>query len=388
MRNSYIVKILAGLFLVSCKEKAISTSHKMAVYDTSLQALTQPVNAQVIASIAAISADSGIRIHAATINGIVTYDTRNQVSIASRVSGRIEKMNVRYNYQPVKKGELLMEVYAPDLAAAQRELLFSAKNSVEMLPQAKQRLLLLGMPAALIEKVLRTQEIVYRIPVYSTANGYILEKTTAPAITAAPPPAGGDMGNMGSSAAVPVATAPAQAATPVLLREGQYVNAGQSLFSIYEATQLVAEFAVTPQVAAHVTKGKRLLFYPTFNKNNMQAGNIGLIEPVIRNGQNFTLLRVYLGTSALRVGQLLEADMPVIYKGLWIPKTAVWWLGKQAIVFQQEKGTYAPKEIETGITANNMIQVKTAIADWKIASNAAYLVDSESFIKTGKNDHE
>lgn len=384
MRNSYIVKILAGLFLMGCKGKTLpdKSTHKMAAYDTSLQTLTQPVNAQVIASIPVITADSATYIYSSSINGVVTYDTRNEVSIASRVSGRIDKMMIRYNYQAVKKGQLIMEVYSPDLAAAQRELLFTAKNSTEMLPGAKQRLTLLGMPAPLIEQVLRTREIIYRIPVYSHSDGYILERTSAPVITSAAPAAGDEMSNMGGGSAAAVATPPAPTNTTVLLREGQYVSAGQSLFTIYQASQLVAEFAVPPQLAAHVSTGKKLLFYPTFDKNNMQTGSVGLIEPVIRNGQNFTLLRVYLKAQGLSAGQLLVADMPVIYKGLWVPKQAVWRLGKQAIVFKQENGTYVPKEIETGVTANNMIQIKTSISDWKVAANAAYLVDSESFIKT------
>ncbi len=45
-----------------------------------------------------------------------------------------------------------------------------------MLQKAKQRLLLLGMQDAQIKNLLNTGEILYRIPVYSNASGYILEK--------------------------------------------------------------------------------------------------------------------------------------------------------------------------------------------------------------------
>ena len=436
MRNSYIVKILFGaslaLFgLAACKSKADKAAHaehkagqlytcpmhpqviqdkpgkcpicgmdlvlkdanNELVMDSSIARLTKPVNAQVIATIPAISPETGTRIYASEVNGVITYDTRNQTSISSRVGGRVERLTIKYNYQPVKKGQLIMEVYSPDLAAAQRELLFVAHSSPDMLPGARQRLQLLGMQPVQIDQVLRTGNILYRIPVYSNSDGYILEKSAAntaaasgamaPATASA---AGGDgMGGMGAgastAAATPAPTPPA--ATPVLLREGQYVSAGQSLFTIYQAKALVAEFAFPSQLASRIKLGQQLLFFPTSDDNAMQSGTIGLIEPVFREGVNFTLARVYLKDDHFQVGQLLYANVPIVYTdGWWLPKKAVWRLGNKSILFRKDKDVYVPVVVETGVVAKDMIQVITKIGDWKVASNASYLVDSESFIKT------
>ncbi|MVT07917.1 efflux RND transporter periplasmic adaptor subunit [Chitinophaga tropicalis] len=428
MRNSYIVSIFLGLSVVlagltSCKEKTAQKEHqaeqlytcpmhpqimrnkpgqcpicgmdlvlkeanKELVMDSSIARLTKPVNAQVIATIPAIEAETGTRIYASEVNGVITYDTRNQTSISSRISGRIERLLIKYNYQPVRKGQLIMEVYSPDLAAAQRELLYVAHNSNELLAGAKQRLQLLGMQPAQIEQVLKTGNILYRIPVYSNSDGYILEKSAAAPVTSAPSAAasGGDgMGGMsGGTSATPATPAPAAPeSTPVLLREGQYVNAGQSLFTIYQAQALVAEFAFPSQLAARIRQGQKLLFFPTGNDNAMQSGSIGLIEPVFRNGVNFTLARVYLADNSFQVGQLLTASVPVVYtEGWWLPKKAVWKLGNKSVVFRKEKDVYVSAEVNTGVETGDMIQVNTNISNWKVASNAYYLVDSESFIKT------
>ncbi|HEY8956926.1 efflux RND transporter periplasmic adaptor subunit [Chitinophaga sp.] len=396
MRNSYIVKMLPGMLLVlsglaACKNKTGKTDHaghNELAMDSSMASLTKPVNAQVLATIPAISAESGMRIYASEVNGVVTYDTRNQTSISSRVGGRVERLLIKYNYQPVKKGQLIMEVYSPGLAAAQRELLYVAHSSPDMLPGARQRLQLLGMQPGQIDQVLRTGNVLYRIPVYSNSDGYILEKSavgTAVALPASAPAPGGDgMAGMGAGAST-TATSPAPAApaaTPVLLREGQYVNAGQSLFTIYQAQSLVAEFAFPSRLAAGIKPGQPLLFYPTTDDNAMQAGAIGLIEPVFRGGVNFTLARVYLADDHFQVGQLLYANVPIVYtNGWWLPKKAVWRLGNKSMLFRREKDVYVPVAVETGVVAKDMIQVTTNIGDWKVASNAAYLVDSESFIK-------
>ncbi len=427
MRSSYIVSILLGMSVLlfgaaACKNKGGREAHaeqlytcpmhpeivkdkpgkcpicgmdlvlketnKELVVDSSIAGLTQSVNARVVAAIPAIAPAGGSRIHASEVNGVITYDTRDQVSIASRVGGRVEKLWIRYNYQPVKKGQLIMEIYSPDLAAAQQELLYVAQGDGDMLPRAKERLQLLGMQPTQINQVLRSGKILYRVPVYSSSDGYILEKSAATSVTttAAPASSGGDgmssmEGGAPVAAAAPVPAAPAS--TPVLLREGQYVSAGQSLFTIYRANTLVAAFSFPPQLASGIQKGQKLLFYLTTDNKAMQTGTIGLIEPVFRNGQNFTLARVYLGNGHFRVGQLLTASISVMYTaGWWLPKKAIWRLGNKAVVFKKEQDVYTPVEVSTGVEAGGMIQVLTDIGSWKVAANAAYLVDSESFIKT------
>lgn len=436
MRNSYIVSIILGLSLVlfsmmACKSKTGKETHtghaqhqlytcpmhpqvvkdqpgqcpicgmdlvlkdanKELVVDSSIAGLTKPVNEQVVASIPAIAAESGTRIFSSEVNGVITYDTRHQTSIASRIGGRVERLLIKYNYQQVRKGELIMEIYSPDLAAAQRELLYVAKNSPEMLSAAKQRLQLLGMQSAQITQVLQSGNVLYRVPVYSNSDGYILEKTAqaqvatpaAPAASAGDGMGGGMQGGGTSSAAA----SPGPVASPVLLREGQYVSAGQSLFTIYQSSGLVAEFAFPPQLAARIKKGQKLLFYPANNVKAMQPGNIGLIEPVFRDGQNFTLARIYLQDSHLQVGELITANIPVIYTGgWWLPKKAVWQLGNRSVVFKKESNAYVPVEITTSAETKDMIQVSTDISDWKVAANASYLVDSESFIEIDKNVQE
>lgn len=432
MKNSYIVKILLGLLIVlsglsACKSKGgknanaeykagqqytcpmhpqiirdqpgkcpicgmelvLKETNNELILDSSIARLTKPVNARIIASIPAIKPESGTRIYTSEVNGVITYDTRNQTSISSRTAGRIERLWIKYNYQPVRKGQLIMEIYSPDLAAAQRELMYVAKSNPELLAGARQRLSLLGMQTTQIEQIIRTGKILYRVPVYSNSDGYILEQSAVAATTANTPaiiasPAGDGMGMSGSAGAGNVTSSPAApASSPVLLREGQYVSAGQPLFTIYRANALVAEFAFPSQLAARIKKGQKLLFYPVNADTVMQTGNIGLIEPVFRNGINFTLARVYLEQSNYRVGQLLNASIPVVYSdGWWLPKKAVWRLGNKSVVFRKDGDAYVAIPIQAGVEAQGMVQVITNIGDWEVASNATFLVDSESFIKT------
>ena len=369
------------------------TTHGAGV-DSSLIGLLKPVNEQVVASIPTLLPESGTRIHSMEVQGAITYDTRRRSSIASRVSGRIERLYIKYNYQPVKKGQLILEIYSPDLAAAQRELIFIAQraNSPDLLQKAKQRLQLLGMQASQINQVLKTGRIIYHVPVYSPISGYILE-TTAVATPVTPVPSsspapGGAMGGMGGGSAMGGTTSASStastAASPtsaVLLREGQYVSAGQSILSVYSNTALVGEFSFDPSLAAHIKKGQKLVFRKTADPQTVYTGIIGLIQPTFQPGGNFTIARVYLSDARFQVGQLLTANIPVVSRGWWVPQDAVLQLGSQSVVFKKEGNVFVPKKVQVKMAIQGMVQIEDSIGKWEIAKNASYLVDSESFIE-------
>jgi biotin carboxyl carrier protein len=387
-----IVKDKPGTCPICGMELVKKEAHKELMVDSTVTILARPVNEQVVASVPAIMPTGGTRIVSSTINGIITYDTRRQTSLSTRVSGRIERLLIKYNYQPVRKGQLIMEIYSPDLAAAQRELIYVAGNSPAHLPGAKQRLLLLGMSAAQVEQVVKSGNILYRVPVYSNSDGYVLDQsaqaaagtTTAGSAMASASTADDGMGGMSSSSASNNAASPvpAPAPTPVLVREGQYVTAGQTVFTIYEATDLIAAFALPPDLAPYIKKGRKLLYYPGSNKNAMRSAKIGLLEPVYRNGQNFLMARVYVDRNDFKVGQLLTGVIPVVYTGgWWVPKKAVWRLGARSIVFKKDGNLYTPVEVQSGVEADGFVKINTDIGSWQIASNAAFLIDSESFIK-------
>lgn len=372
MRKNYTASWLLLITLVvmvfACKRKGAQqqSAGTTDMADAALANLVKPVNEQVLARTAVVQASKGSRLYLKAVQGRIAYDARNQSALASRVSGRIEKLHVKFNYQPVKKGQLIMEIYAPDLAAAQRELLLIQQHGNEdgMLEPARRRLLLLGMDPAQINKVLRTGQVAYRIPVYSKANGFILETA-----------AGAGMAE-GSTQQV-------QQNTPVLLREGQYVNAGQQLFTIYRSGDLLAEFMLNPEVASQLNKQEKVLIQRLVDASQSISGKIGMIQPVLNAGENFVLARVYLQHAGLKPGELVTGQFPFLAKeSYWLPQSAVLSLGNETVVFKKQGQVFVPTQVRTGVVQNSEVQVFDEIAAWQVAANAQYLVDSESFIKT------
>src|SRR5690606_39060171 len=126
-----------------------------------------------------------------------------------------------------------------DLAAAQRELLLisASDGKGDLLQRAKQRLLLLGMSTAQIDKVIKTGKVNYSIPVYSNTSGFIIEKSVSSN--------NNRLISNNRTDDISINT------SDVLLREGQYVNAGQALFSIYRTGSLLAEFSIQPHLSKY-----------------------------------------------------------------------------------------------------------------------------------------
>ena len=110
---------ICGMDLIKKEEKAA------AVKGVQLDELLQPTDQFVLSSIPVVALKNEKKALSVDVLGSITYDTRHINTISARVSGRIEKLYVRYRYQHIRKGERIMDIYSPELATAQQELLIS-----------------------------------------------------------------------------------------------------------------------------------------------------------------------------------------------------------------------------------------------------------------------
>lgn len=360
--------------------------------DTSLDHLLKPVNERVVSNIPVVSAVKGPKILTQTVPGVIDFDSRNTITISSRISGRIERMMVRFNYQPVSKDELLMEIYSPDLVATQRELLYLVKSGSDdrLVRSVKEKLSLLGMTNSQINAVINKGQPQYRIGVYSPASGYILESNSSVTAKNEVLASGQDINGMDvmGNDAVDMGGASSIAPdlfrnTPILTKEGEYLTAGESVFSIYQNHGLIARFSFNNHLASYIHKNKKMMIWALSDSINTHMVKVGLVEPVVLNGRSFSEVRVYLDTKDFRPGQIMTALITyTVNDGWWLPRKAIWDLGDRQVIFHKEGNVFLPKEVKTGVKDNEWVQVLDDISSLSISSNAWFLVDSESFIPT------
>ena len=83
------------------------------------------------------------------------------------------------------------------------------------------------------------------------------------------------------------------------------------------------------------------------------------------------------------VGSQVKATISVnATKANWLPKDAVISLGLDKIVFKKTEDFFKAIKVKTGLVYNNKIQITSGLAaSDTVATNAQFLMDSESFIK-------
>ena len=383
---------ICGMDLV----KKSNGGNEIAITDD-LKDLIKPTNTSVVAAIKTTHPERKTLPVNITAPGVISYDTRKTYAVPVRFGGRIEKLFLKYNYQPVRKGLVIMEIYSPELVTAQRELLYIVnehKEHQEIVNGAKQKLLLLGLTENQIEKIINSGKETFAFPVLSPYTGYIIESTkTVPespsTSMAQPAPMGGGMnkranGGMQTSAAMSESSSAPSLGAQFSVREGMYVTTGQSLFKVVNDTRLWAELYFSAGEGKQIKKGDPVELHVK-GLDDAISSRVDFIQPFFSEGKQFLQVRSFLNDNKnnLRVGQLVTSHISQAHpQSLWVPKLAILDLGVQQIVFLKDKGTFAPFKVKIGLESEGWIEIKEGLTESsEIAANAQYLVDSESFIK-------
>ncbi|MEO7769057.1 MAG: efflux RND transporter periplasmic adaptor subunit [Ferruginibacter sp.] len=225
------------------------------IHDVSLHTLLQPTNTYALSNIDAVTLtrhNEPIEINAL---GYTAYNTAEVGSISARINGRIEKLYVKYRYQLIKKGQKIMDIYSPELLTAQQNLLFLIKNDPSnnsLINAAREKLLLLGFDGKQLQQVISTQKPLFTVSVYSRYSGHIHESL------------GKDMN--GAVAEAPAMNEAISLTTQELsLREGMYLQKGQTIFKVYNPNKVWALLNIYPSDQPFIKVGNKVRIVPEAN---------------------------------------------------------------------------------------------------------------------------
>lgn len=316
--------------------------------------------------------------------GYLAYDARKINAVSARYGGRIERLYVRYPFQPIQKGQRLLDIYSPEIVTAQQELIFLKENDPDnatLLENARRRLSLLGMPAGQISDVESSRKPLLSLPVFSPYAGLLVEN---PGGGPSPTMPGGGM-NDDKSAQNTSPPPPSTATSAELsLKEGMYVQSGQRLFGLQSLETVWAILEFYPFDVQLLKVGQAVELRIESYAEPIR-GKINYIEPLYGAGSKNLRARVYLSNPGRRLkpGALLTATVQAGSKSaLWIPGLAVLDLGRSKVVFVKTAGGFRSQKISTGHRSGRMLEVTTGLSpDDEIAENAQLLMDSESFVK-------
>jgi Cu(I)/Ag(I) efflux system membrane fusion protein len=360
---------ICGMDLIKKEKKAV------VLKGIQLDDLLQSTDQFVISSIPVISLQNQVKAMPVNALGIVTYDTRRINTISARVSGRIEKLYVRYRYQHIHKGDRIMDIYSPELATAQQELLFLIKNDSEnegLIRAGKQKLMLLGMSEEQLNKIVRSNKPSSTITVFSNYNGHLHE-------------AGNSMPVSSNNEEKTNINATME---ELPVKEGMYVQEGQIIFQLFNTDNVWVLLNIFPESQAIVKVGNPVKIVPETNPKMSLNGKIDFIEPFYRPGSKTLTARVYLKNSMqmIPIGSQVRARIFTEKEiTTWLPKDAVLSLGIDKVVFLKTSGGFQAHKVETGLSYKDQIQIISGLNETdSVAANGQFLADSESFIRIKK----
>lgn len=385
-----ILAVVVSVWLANsgCDSGSVHENHQVTSHEHSdeyLKEVVQPVNEFVLSNQATVKPTDGNSDQFLSVTGYITVDARRNQEVASRVSGRIEKLYIRYNYQHVRKGEKIADLYSPELNTYLREYLFVRKTSDDssIVKGAKEKLILLGVHPDQLSRIEGQDSIALTIEIVSPIDGFVIFSNSANTSTVENSKSEMSSMNEGSSTSdVPVTTVGR-------IREGNYVNQGQTLFYVNDLKEVWGILAFTAGEQKLITRNLPVEIVSELIPDSPLNGKIDFIEPVFDEGQKFLQARVYLRNPKLQLKpeSLLNAEVRTSVNGkLLLPNTSVQHLGKHDIVWKRiqttESGSiFQATIVTTGFETGDLIEILAGLRSTdEVARDAAYLMDSQSLL--------
>jgi Cu(I)/Ag(I) efflux system membrane fusion protein len=285
--------------------------------------------------------------------GKVQADERLLQSQVSYLPGRIEKLNVNFTGEVVRKGQLLAVIYSPDLVTAQQELLETAatKASQPALYEAsKDKLRQWKLTDNQISAIESSGKVKTNFEIFANSTGIVSARR---------------------------------------VNNGDFVSPGSVLFDIADLSQVWIQFDAYESDLPYLSKGQKVAFTIQAMPGTDFSGNITFIDPVLDPVTRVAKVRIEVGNQGGKLKPemfatgIVKANLEAYHDKMIIPRTAVLWTGKRSVVYVKQPGTDEPlfkmTEIELGPMLGNSYVVMSGLKEGEeIVTQGAFSVDASA----------
>ena len=109
--------------------------------------------------------------------GFIEFNQREQRRVSAWVGGRIDKLYVNEEGTMVDKGEVLAEIYSPNLYTSMRELILAAQSGArDVAASSREKLRLLGISEDQLDELAKTGEANTHLKIRSPITGHVIGK--------------------------------------------------------------------------------------------------------------------------------------------------------------------------------------------------------------------
>jgi Cu(I)/Ag(I) efflux system membrane fusion protein len=283
---------------------------------------------------------------AVDVPGNVTWDIRQAVTVSARVDGIVQRLDVRAPYTVVTKGAPLLALLAPQWrsALAEAEALRHVQSpDAQALREASQaRLQVLGL---------------------SAADGVT---------------------SRGDGAAIRVSAPITGTVTTLEVREGQRVNAGQTLMTINGLSSVWVEASVPQGQASAIRPGTPVTVRVDAWPGRVFNGQVETLLPDIDNATRTQRARIVLSNpdGALAPGMFAHVALSPASAAavIVVPDDALIADGESArVIVVEGDGHFRAATVTPGRSTGGMTEIRSGLeAGQRIVVSGQFLIDSEA----------
>jgi len=253
--------------------------------------------------------------------GKVQADERLVQNQVSHIPGRIESLSINFTGESVKVGQVMAQIYSPELITAQQELLEAAgtkQSQPEIYEAAKEKLRQWKLTENQISAIEESGSTQSTVDVLSNTSGIVTSR---------------------------------------MVNTGDYVSQGTVLFEVANLSKVWVLFDAYESDLQFLKKSGKVTFTLRAFPGTDFSGTIVFIDPVIDPVTRVAKVRVEVGNNSgrLKPGMFASGIVSALlndYQGsVVIPKSAVLWTGKRSVVYVKqdtEEPSFLMREIVLG----------------------------------------
>ncbi|NGZ90596.1 efflux RND transporter periplasmic adaptor subunit [Psychroflexus maritimus] len=279
-------------------------------------------------------------------SGRLEVNQDNTSSISANFKARIERLYINEEGEEVQKGQVIAELYAPEIQVLKDELALATRQENDVLLKS-------------ITKKIQNYELSVS-DIQSLKNARLKLRS----------PKNGVISSLN-------------------VKQGDNVKADQNLMRIADLSTLWAILDIYESDLNRINEGDELrVSIP--NEENV-TGKVTFVSPVLDANSRSAKARVVIQNPKrnLKPGVFITAELMnteselTENQVLMLPKSAVLWTGKRSVVYQQlenENGLYFKMlEVKTGGTSSDFVEILSGLeAGDEVVTRGAFSIDSEA----------
>lgn len=290
--------------------------------------------------------------------GHLDYDEARVGYVQTKFSGWIEKTYVNTTGEAVKKGDILLEIYSPQLVTAQEEYLdaldnfqqatspASRANLKSILASTRRRLEYFDISEGQIKELERTRQVRKTLHIVSPFDGIVTEKHAL---------------------------------------DGMEVRPGMRLYIIADLSEIWVYADIYEFEVPWVKEGQKAIMTLSYQPGKVYHGKVQYIYPYLEEKTRTIKVRLTFPNPNLDLKPGMYANVDIhtspMTDAVVVPTEAVLFSGERNLVFVAlGGGRFAPRNVMVGLeSGEGYYEIRKGLkAGEKVVTSAQFLLDSES----------